>query len=118
MTSRNIFVLSGNVSQKPRQFPGKTPKTVVNVAVDEFWIDQKTGEKRKRTDYLSAYTFNPKIGEFLATTVCIGDQIIIDGHLRANNYERGADKVYTTELEIVRLDAYKPADRAPGDKAT
>ena len=46
MTSRNFFVISGNVSQKPRQFSGKAAKTVVTVAVDEFWTDQKSGEKK------------------------------------------------------------------------
>lgn len=117
MTSRNMFVLSGNVSQKPRQFAGKAAKTVVNVAVDEFWTDQKSGERKKRTDFLSAFTFNPKIGAFLTEKVNIGDHITIDGHLRANSYERAGEKVYTIDLEILRLDAHPAhADRAPDDE--
>ena len=72
MTSRNFFVISGNVSQKPRQFSGKAAKTVVTVAVDKFWTDQKSGEKKKRTEFLTAYTFNAKIGGFLIDKVNIG----------------------------------------------
>ena len=117
MTSRNIFILSGNVSQKPRQFAGKAAKTVVNVAVDEFWTDLKSGERKKRTDYLSAFTFNPKIGAFLADKVNIGDHITIDGRLRANSFERAGEKVYTIDLEILRLDAHPVrADRAMDDE--
>ena len=41
MISRNLFVISGNVSQKPRQFGDKATKTVLTVAVDEFWTDRE-----------------------------------------------------------------------------
>jgi single-stranded DNA-binding protein len=118
MTSRNFFVISGNVSQKPRQFSGKAAKTVVTVAVDEFWTDQKSGEKKKRTEFLTAYTFNAKIGGFLIDKVNIGDQITIDGHIRANSYDKGGEKIYTQDLEIVRLDAHTArADHVADDVA-
>src|SRR5208283_1308751 len=112
MTSRNFFVISGNVVQKPRQFVGKAAKTVVTVAVDEFWTDRQSGERKKRTEFLTAYTFNAKIGGFLIDKVNIGDQITIDGHIRTNSYDKGGEKIYTQDLEILRLDAHPPrADR-------
>ena len=118
MTSRNFFVISGNVAQKPRQFAGKAPKTVVTVAADEFWTDRQSGERKKRTEFLTAFTFNPKIGGFLVDKVNIGDQITIDGHIRANSYERNGEKIYTMDLEIARLDAHPArADRALDDEA-
>ena len=92
-----FFVISGNVAQKPRQFAGKAPKTVVTVAVDEFWTDRQSGERKKRTEFLTAFTFNAKIGAFLADKVNIGDQITIDGHVRANSYERNGEKIYTMD---------------------
>lgn len=113
MTSRNMFIISGNVSQKPRQFgDGKAKKAVITVAVDDFWTDKQTGERKKRTDYLTAFTFNPKIGAYILNSVGVGNQVTIDGHLRANSFDKGADKIYTTELEIFRVDAHPPrADR-------
>ncbi|MFY9629261.1 MAG: hypothetical protein WAK03_14070, partial [Methylocystis sp.] len=72
MTSRNFFVISGNVAQTPRLFAGKAPKAVVTVAVDEFWTDRQTGELKKRTEFLTAFTFNAKIGGFLVDKVNIG----------------------------------------------
>jgi single-strand DNA-binding protein len=118
MTSRNFFVISGNVSQKPRQFSGKAAKTVVTVAVDEFWTDRQSGERKKRTEFLTAFTFNAKIGGFLVDKVNIGDQITIDGHIRASSYERNGEKIYTMDLEIARLDAHPArADRALDDEA-
>jgi hypothetical protein len=45
MTSRNFFVISGNVSQNPRQFGDKAPKSVLTIAVDEFWTDRDSGER-------------------------------------------------------------------------
>ena len=66
MTSRNLFVISGNVSQNPRQFGDNAPKTVLTVAVDDTWTDRETGERKKRTDFLTAYTFNKKIGDFVS----------------------------------------------------
>ena len=65
MVSRNLFVISGNVSQTPRQFGDKALKTVVTIAVDEFWTDRESGERKRRTDFLTAYTFNKKIGDFI-----------------------------------------------------
>ena len=47
MTSRNFFVISGNVSQAPRQFGDRTPKTVITIGVDEFWTDKETGERKE-----------------------------------------------------------------------
>ena len=48
----------------------------------------------------------------------IGDQITIDGHIRANSYEKNGEKVYTMDLEIARLDAHSArADRALDDEA-
>ena len=118
MTSRNFFVISGNVAQKPRQFAGKAPKTVVTVAVDELGTDRQSGERKKRTEFLTAFTFNVKIGGFLVDKVNIGDQITIDGHIRANSYEKNGEKTYTMDLEIARLDAHPVrADRALDDEA-
>ena len=118
MTSRNLFIISGNVAQKPRQFAGKAPKTVVTVAVDDFWTDRQSGERKKRTEFLTAFTFNAKIGDFLVDKVNIGDQITIDGHIRANSYEKNGEKIYTIDLEMARLDAHPArADRAPDDEA-
>ena len=109
MTSRNFFVLSGNVSHIPRQFGEKASKTVLTVAVDEFWTDRESGERKKRTDFLTAHTFNKKIGDFIVAHVKPGYQVAIDGRIRSNSYERGGERIYTTDLEILRIDAHPPA---------
>lgn len=114
MTSRNLFVISGNVSQNPRQFGDKAPKTVLTVAVDEFWTDRESGERKKRTDFLTAYTFNKKIGDFVLSAVKPGFQVTIDGRIRSNSYERGSERVYTTDLEILRIDAHPPRTESCG----
>lgn len=116
MTSRNFFVLSGNVSQNPRQFGEKASKTVLTVAVDEFWTDRESGERKKRTDFLTAYTFNKKIGDFVLAHVKPGFQVTIDGRIRSNSYEKGGERIYTTDLEIIRIDAHPPrTDSGGGD---
>lgn len=115
MTSRNLFVISGNVSQNPRQFGDKASKTVVTVAVDEFWSDRESGERKKRTDFLTAYTFNKKIGDFLLAHAKPGFQVTIDGRIRSNSYEKGGERIYTTDLEIVRIDAHPPRAASGGD---
>ncbi|MBG0812338.1 single-stranded DNA-binding protein [Methylosinus sp. H3A] len=115
MTSRNFFVISGNVSQAPRQFGDRTPKTVITIGVDEFWTDKETGERKKKTDFLTAFTFNRKIGDYIIANVKIGWQVNIDGRIRANSYEKGADRIYTTELEIGRIDAHPISDTRGGD---
>jgi single-strand DNA-binding protein len=116
MVSRNLFVISGNVSQTPRQFGDKAIKTVVTIAVDEFWTDRETGERKKRTDFLTAYTFNKKIGDFVAARVKPGDQVTVDGRIRSNSYEKGSERIYTTDLEILRIDAHPPrGDESGGD---
>lgn len=114
MTSRNFFVISGNVSQAPRQFGDKAPKTVLTIAVDDFWTDRETGERKKKTDFLTAFTFNRKIGDYLIAQVKQGYQVTIDGRIRSNSYEKGGERIYTTELEITRLDAHPPQGGANG----
>ena len=79
------------------------PKTVVTVAVDEFWTDRQSGERKKRTEFLTAFTFNAKIGGFLEVKVNIGDQITIDGHIRANSYERNGERVDPRTRRLTRL---------------
>ena len=116
MTSRNLFVISGNVSQNPRQFGDKASKTVLTVAVDEFWADRESGERKKRTDFLTAYTFSKKIGDFVLAHVKPGFQVTIDGRIRSNSYEKGSERIYTTDLEIIRIDAHPPrAEFGGGD---
>jgi single-strand DNA-binding protein len=115
MTSRNLFVISGNVSQNPRRFGDNAPKTVLTVAVDDFWTDRETGERKKRTDFLTAYTFNKKIGDFVLAQIKPGYQVTIDGRIRSNSYEKNGDRIYSTDLEIVRIDAHPPATAAGDD---
>jgi single-strand DNA-binding protein len=112
MTSRNFFVISGNVSQNPRRFGDKAPKTVLTVAVDESWTDRESGERKKRTDFLTAYTFNKKIGDFVLAHVKPSYQVTIDGRIRSNSYEKGSERIYTTDLEILRIDAHPPRAEA------
>lgn len=112
MISRNAFVISGNVAQKPRQFGDKVPKTVLTVAVDEFWTGRDSGARKKRTDFLTAYTFNKKIGDFVLAQVKPGYQVTIDGRIRSNSYEKGSERIYTTDLEILRIDAHPPRTEA------
>ncbi len=114
MTSRNLFVISGNVSQNPRQFGDKSAKTVLTLAVNEFWTDRESGERKKRTDFLTAYTFNRKIGEFVLEHVKPGFQVTIDGRIRSNSYEKGSERIYTTDLEIIRIDAHPPRTESGG----
>ncbi len=112
MTSRNLFIISGNVSQNPRRFGDNAPKTVLTVAVDDIWTDRETGERKKRTDFLTAYTFNKKIGDFVLAHIKPGYQVTIDGRIRSNSYEKGGDRVYSTDLEIIRIDAHPPRAEA------
>ena len=112
MTSRNLFIISGNVSQNPRRFGDNAPKTVLTVAVDDIWTDRETGERKKRTEFLTAYTFNKKIGDFVLAQVKPGYQVTIDGRIRSNSYEKAGDRVYSTDLEIIRIDAHPPRAEA------
>ncbi len=114
MTSRNLFVISGNVSQNPRQFGDKALKTVLTIAVDEFWTDRESGERKKRTDFLTAYTFNKKIGDFVLAQVKPGFQVTIDGRIRSNSYEKESERIYATDLEIIRIDAHPPRGESGG----
>lgn len=112
MISRNFFVISGNVSQTPRQFVGRACKTALTIAVDEFWTDRERGEREKRTDFLTAHTFNKRIGDFILAHVKPGYQVTIDGRIRSNSYDKGGERIYTTDLEILRIDAHPPRSEA------
>ena len=98
----------------PRQFGEKAPKTVLTVAVENFWTDRESGERKKCTDFLTAHTFNKKVGDFILAHVKPGYQVTIDGRIRSNSYQKGSERVYTTDLEIHRIDAHPPRTEAGG----
>ena len=103
MPSRNFFFITGNVSQPPRQFGAKT---ILPVATDESWIDKSSGERKTRTEYLTLTTFSEKTGAWLMANARVGQAVTADGKITAGSYEKGGEKVWTTDLVIRTVDVH------------
>ena len=56
-------------SQASRHFGDKGRKTALTLAVGEFWTDRESGHRKKRTDFLTTFTFNKKIADFILAHV-------------------------------------------------
>ena len=74
-----------------------------------------SGHRKKRTDFLTTFTFNKKIADFILAHVKPDFYVTIDGPIRSNSFEKGSERIDTTDLEILRIDAHPPKSEASSD---
>lgn len=108
MASRNQFIITGNVSQPPRML-GK--KCILPVATNNRYFDKKTNDWKETTDFLTLQTWSEKKAAFLMKSAQVGDHVTADGRIQASSYDKGDEKVYTTDLIIGEIDIHPKASK-------
>lgn len=84
----NTVTLVGNLGADPefRYTPAGTPVARFSVAVNEYWTDRETGERRLRTNWFRVISFG-RIAEIAGQYLTKGSKVAIRGRLRYREWE-------------------------------
>jgi single-strand DNA-binding protein len=104
MPQLNEVRLVGRVTRDPdmRYTPSGAGVLNFSIAVDEFWTDKASGEKKKATSFLNCDLWG-KGAEFHAKSLKKGAAVLVMGSLRSRTWEKDGQKHYTVEVRAQRV---------------
>lgn len=95
----NIVILKGRITNSPTLLFGKTDigYTSINVAVDRYSKDNKS------TDFINCTAFG-KTAELIAERFVKGQEILLEGNLKVDVFEKEEKKQSKTSVMIERVE--------------
>lgn len=95
----NIVILKGRITNSPALLFGKSGigYTSINVAVDRYSKDNKS------TDFINCAAFG-KTAELIAERFVKGQEILLEGNLKVDVFEKEEKKQYKTSVMIERVE--------------
>jgi single-strand DNA-binding protein len=95
----NKVILLGEVSDTPACKTTNSGLSVanINLATVESWVDKKTGDTRKRTEWHRVVFFNHH-AKIIATSVQQGAQLYVCGSNQTSKWEKDGITRYTTKI--------------------
>ena len=95
----NIVILKGRITNSPALLFGKSGigYTSINVAVDRYSKDNKS------TDIINCTAFG-KTAELIAERFVKGQEILLEGNLKVDVFEKEEKKQYKTSVMIERVE--------------
>lgn len=95
----NIVILKGRITNSPALLFGKSGigYTSINVAVDRYSKDNKS------TDFINCTAFG-KTAELIAERFSKGQEILLEGNLKIDVFEKEEKKQYKTSVMIERVE--------------
>ena len=120
----NKATLIGNLGRDPELRTTQNGGNVVtlSVATSENWKDERTGERRERTEWHRIVIFNEGLGNAAEKYLRKGSKVYVEGQIRTRKWQdqSGADR-YSTEIHLtpyngvlIFLDNKRDEDRVPG----
>lgn len=84
MITSNYVRLVGNLGADPemRFTASGTPVTSMRIAVNEYWVDKSTGEKKESTLWVKCSAFGP-LAENLTNKLSKGERVMVEGKMKA-----------------------------------
>lgn len=97
----NRVMLLGTLGADAEQRFGQSGTCVLSwrMACNESWYDDKTKERKERTEWVSCVLFG-KRAESLAKFMTKGAKFFVEGSLRTESYEKDGQKRYTTKVYV------------------
>lgn len=95
----NIVILKGRLTKSPTLLFSKSGigYTSINVAVDRYSKDNKS------TDFINCTAFG-KTAELIAERFVKGQEILIEGNLKVDVFEKEGKKQYKTSVMIEKVE--------------
>jgi len=102
MASFNKVILVGNVTRDPevRFTPGGTAVTDIGLAVNRFWMDKSTNERKEETTFIDVTLWGRTAevaGEYLAK----GRPCLIEGRLQLDQWDDKETGQKRSKLKVV-----------------
>lgn len=96
----NLVILKGRLTKSPTLLFGKsgTGYTSINVAVDRYSKD-----KDSNADFINCTAFG-KTAELIAERFVKGQEILLEGNLKVDVFEKEEKKQYKTSVMIERVE--------------
>lgn len=97
----NKVMLFGTLGADAEQRFGQSGTCVLSwrMACNESWYDDKTKERKERTEWVSCVLFG-KRAESLAKFMTKGSKFFVEGSLRTETYEKDGQKRYATKVYV------------------
>ena len=123
----NRVQLIGNLGNDPevRTMQNGGRVVTLGIATSESWKDDRSGERRERTEWHRVVIFNEGLGKIAEQYLTKGAKIFVEGALRTRKWQdqSGADR-YSTEIHLTPyngtltfLDKKRDGDRVPDGSA-
>lgn len=95
----NLVILKGRLTKSPTLLFGKsgTGYTSINVAVDRYSKDNKS------TDFINCTAFG-KTAELIAERFVKGQEILLEGNLKVDVFEKDDKREYKTSVLIEKFE--------------
>jgi single-strand DNA-binding protein len=100
----NKVMLLGRLSKDPelRFTQGGTAILELSLATSESWFDQKTQERKERTEWHKIVVWGAR-AEGLAKILKKGDGIFVEGSLRTESWEKNGEKRYAVKIHAINV---------------
>ena len=102
----NRVQLIGNLGRDPEVRTTQTGGRIVtlSIATSESWKDDRSGERRERTEWHRVVIFNEGLGKIAERYLEKGAKVYLEGKLTTRKWQdqSGADR-YTTEVVLQRF---------------
>jgi single-strand DNA-binding protein len=108
MNDLNQFTITGRLGADPETRRTQAGKPIVNmrVAVSETWRDNNSGERKEKTEWVSAVIFSEGLCKVAEQYLKKGSKVLLQGKIATRKWQdqSGNDK-YSTELVLQGFDA-------------
>lgn len=108
MTDLNQFTITGRLGADPEVRRTQAGKPIVNmrVAVSETWRDNNSGERKEKTEWVSAVIFSEGLCKVAEQYLKKGSKVLLQGKIATRKWQdqSGNDR-YATELVLQGFDA-------------
>lgn len=108
MSDLNQFTITGRLGADPEVRRTQAGKPIVNmrVAVSETWRDNNSGERKERTEWISAVVFSEGLCKVAEQYLKKGSKVLLQGKIATRKWQdqSGNDR-YSTELVLQGFDA-------------
>lgn len=102
MASFNKVILLGNVTRDPevRYTPGGTAVTEVGLAVNRYWMDRQSNERKEETTFVDV-TLWGRTAEIAGEYLAKGRPVLIEGRLQLDQWEDRETGQKRSRLRVV-----------------
>ena len=99
MNLNKIFII-GRVTKNPEQrlMPSGSSITSFSLATNRVWKD-KDGQKKEESEFHNCTAFG-KTAETIATYVVKGQEILVEGRIKTDSWEKDGKKNYSTKIIV------------------